>query len=202
VSAGGANVRPWTQQKRLQAERDTLGLYLSGHPIDEYLPELKQLTRDRLANLRPERESQWVAGLLVSTRTMRSKRGDNIAFITLDDRSGRLEISLFAKEYEQFRELLQKDAILVVDCQVSMDDFKGAMRGRAREVLNLTQARQRFAKAKPGVQTDAVAGYTGTLASHNPLSQKTQHVRQQIIIVRRLLHVTGLTLHVHQADPH
>jgi DNA polymerase-3 subunit alpha len=147
VSAGVINVRPWTQQKRLQAERDTLGLYLSGHPIDEYLPELKQLTRDRLANLRPERESQWVAGLLVSTRTMRSKRGDNIAFITLDDRSGRLEISLFAKEYEQFRELLQKDAILVVDCQVSMDDFKGAMRGRAREVLNLTQARQRFARA-------------------------------------------------------
>ncbi|WP_339858211.1 DNA polymerase III subunit alpha [Pseudohongiella acticola] len=147
VSTGVANVRPWTQQKRLQAERDTLGLYLSGHPVDEYLPELKQLTRDRLANLRPERESQWVAGLLVSTRTMRSKRGDNIAFITLDDRSGRLEISLFAKEYEQFRELLQKDAILVIDCQVSMDDFKGAMRGRAREVLNLTQARQRFAKA-------------------------------------------------------
>ena len=147
ISTGVANVRPWTQQRRLQAERDTLGLYLSGHPIDEYLPELKQLTRDRLANLRPERESQWVAGLLVSTRTMRSKRGDNIAFITLDDRSGRLEISLFAKEYEQFRELLQKDAILVVDCQVSMDDFKGAMRGRAREVLNLTQARQRFAKA-------------------------------------------------------
>lgn len=146
-AAGSVSVKPWTQQRRLQAEKDTLGLYLSGHPVDEYLPELKQLTRDRLANLRPERESQWVAGLLVSTRTMRSKRGDTIAFITLDDRSGRLEVSLFAKEYERFRELLQKDAILIVDCQVSMDDYNGAMRGRAREVLNLTQARQRFAKA-------------------------------------------------------
>jgi DNA polymerase-3 subunit alpha len=166
LSTGVLNVRPWTQQKRLQAERDTLGLYLSGHPIDEYLPELQQLTRDRLANVRPERESQWVAGLLVGTRTMRSKRGDNIAFVTLDDRSGRLEISLFAKEYEQFRELLQKDAILVVDCQVSMDDFKGAMRGRAREVLNLTQARQRFAKAiELELRADSLTpGFTTRLA--------------------------------------
>ncbi|MDO9519837.1 MAG: DNA polymerase III subunit alpha [Pseudohongiella sp.] len=145
--SANTKVRPWSQQQRLREEKETLGLYLSGHPIDEFLPELKQLTRDRLANLKAERETQLVAGLLVATRTMRSKRGDNIAFITLDDRSGRLEISLFAKEYEQFRELLQKDAILVVDCQVSMDDFNGALRGRAREVINLTQARQRFARA-------------------------------------------------------
>jgi DNA polymerase-3 subunit alpha len=152
---GGAKIRPWSQQQRLREEKETLGLYLSGHPIDEFLPELKQLTRDRLANLKAERETQLVAGLLVATRTMRSKRGDNIAFITLDDRSGRLEISLFAKEYEQFRELLQKDSILVVDCQVSMDDFNGALRGRAREVMNLTQARQRFARA---LQLDLHAG--------------------------------------------
>lgn len=145
--ASVGSVRPWTQQQRLREERETLGLYLSGHPIDEFLSELAQLTRDRLVNLKPEKESQLVAGLLVATRTMRSKRGDNIAFVTLDDRSGRLEISLFAKEYEKYRELLQKDAILVIDCHVSMDDFSGSMRGRAREVLSLTQARQRFAKA-------------------------------------------------------
>lgn len=150
-----SRIRPWSQQQRLREERDTLGLYLSGHPVDEFLPELKQLTRDRLANLKAERENQLVAGLLVGTRTMRSKRGDTIAFITLDDRSGRLEISLFAKEYEQFRELLQKDAILVVDCQVSMDDFNGTLRGRAREVMSLTQARQRFARA---LQLDLRAG--------------------------------------------
>mgnify|MGYP001627126746 CR=1 FL=1 len=152
---GNSRIRPWSQQQRLREERDTLGLYLSGHPVDEFLPELKQLTRDRLANLKAERENQLVAGLLVGTRTMRSKRGDTIAFITLDDRSGRLEISLFAKEYEQFRELLQKDAILVVDCQVSMDDFNGSLRGRAREVMSLTQARQRFARA---LQLDLRAG--------------------------------------------
>ncbi|MAO39526.1 MAG: DNA polymerase III subunit alpha [Pseudohongiella sp.] len=139
--------RPWSQQQRLREEKETLGLYLSGHPIDEYLPELSRLTRDRIANLRPEREAQWVAGLVVGMRTMRSQRGDLIAFVTLDDRSGRFEVSLFAKEYEQYRDLLQKDAILLVECQVSMDDFSGGMRGRTRQVLSLTQARQKFARA-------------------------------------------------------
>ncbi|MDP2092219.1 MAG: OB-fold nucleic acid binding domain-containing protein, partial [Pseudohongiella sp.] len=146
-SPGNQTVKPWSQQHRLREEKETLGLYLSGHPIDEFLPELRQMTRDRLANLKADRETQVLAGLLVATRTMRSKRGDNIAFITLDDRSARLEISLFAKEYERFRELLQKDAILVVDCQVSMDDFSGTLKGRAREVMTLTQARLRFASA-------------------------------------------------------
>src|SRR5690554_5774312 len=141
------NVRPWTQMRRLREEKDTLGLYLSGHPIDEFLPELQQLARDRLVAVKAEREHQWLAGLLVSTRTMRSKRGDMIAFITLDDRSARLEISLFGKEYERFRELLQDDTILLVECQVSNDDFSGGLRGRAREILSLDEARQRFAKA-------------------------------------------------------
>lgn len=139
-------VRPWSEQQRLTAERETLGLYLSGHPIDEFLPELGHMTRDRLVNLKPERESQLVAGLVVSTRTMKSKRGDNIAFVVLDDRSARLEVSVFAKEYEKFREYLSKDTILVVDCNVSVDDYSGSMRGRARNIMSFDEARQAYAK--------------------------------------------------------
>ena len=142
-----ARVRPWSEQHRLASERETLGLYLSGHPIDEFLPELGRMTRDRLANLKPERESQIVAGLVVSTRTMKSKRGDTIAFIVLDDRSARLEVSVFGKEYEQFRDLLLKDTILVVDCSVSVDDYSGAMRGRAKHIVSLDQARALFASS-------------------------------------------------------
>src|SRR5690606_38877028 len=143
-------VRPWSEQERLAAERETLGLYLSGHPVDEFLPELEKITRDRLANLKPERESQLVAGLVVATRTMKNKRGDTIAFVTLDDRSARLEVSVFAREYEQFRELLQKDSIVVIDCNVSVDDYNGdsgEMRGRARYVMSLDEARQRHARS-------------------------------------------------------
>ena len=141
-------IKPWAEQERLRAEKETLGLYLSGHPIDEFIPELSHLTRNRLAKLRPERAVQPVAGLLIDVRTMRNKAGDTIAFLTLDDRSGRLEIRLFAKEYERFRDILQKDQILVVDCTVSIDDYNGStqMQGRGKEVMTLEQARRSKAR--------------------------------------------------------
>jgi len=137
--------KPWLEQERLSAEKDTLGLYLSGHPIDEFLPELAHVTKDRISNLRPERGTQLVAGLLHGFRTMKSKAGDTIAFLTLDDRSGRFEVSLFAKEYEKYRELIQKDLILIVECTVSVDDYTGGMRGRAKQLMTLSQARKKFA---------------------------------------------------------
>ena len=147
LSIPGSRVRPWTEQQRLAAERETLGLYFSGHPVDEFLPEIEQFTRDRLANLKPERESQHIAGLVVAIRTMKSKRGDTIAMIQLDDRSARFEVSLYGKEYEQYRNLLLKDSILVIDCFVSVDDYSGSMRGRARRVMKLDQARAHFARS-------------------------------------------------------
>ncbi|MFM1895557.1 MAG: hypothetical protein RLZZ385_631 [Pseudomonadota bacterium] len=157
-------IRPWSDQQRLNAEKDTLGLYLSGHPIDEYLVELKQFTRDRIVNLKPEKESQLVAGLVHSVRTMKSRRGDTIAFVVLDDKSGRFEASLFAKEYEQFRDLLQRDSILVLDCTVSVDEYTGGMRGRVKDVLTLTEARQRFASQ---LSLHLLAGQlTGKSCSH------------------------------------
>lgn len=136
--------RPWSEQQRLTAEKETLGLYLSGHPIDEHLDELQQIAPVRLVNLRPERGGQIAAGLLHGFRTMKSKAGDTIAFLTLDDRSARFEVSLFAREYEKYRDLLQKDEILIVECSVSVDDYTGGMRGRARHVLTLEQARKKF----------------------------------------------------------
>lgn len=142
---GRRKFKPWAEQERLLAEKETLGLYLSGHPIDEFLPELSHITKERLSDLRPERGTQVVAGLLHGFRTMKSKAGDTIAFLTLDDRSARFEVSLFAKEYEKYRELIQKDLILIVECTITVDDYTGRVRGRAKQVMTLGQARKRFA---------------------------------------------------------
>lgn len=154
--------RPWTQKQRLSAEKETLGLYLSGHPIDEYLQELDGFTSDRLSRLKPTRGQQTVAGLVVSVRTMRSKRGEPLAFVTLDDRSGRLEVSLAPKEYEQYREYLHSDTILVLSCSVSVDDYSGGMRGRANKVMSLQEARQRHA-AQLHLQLPASVAVNGCL---------------------------------------
>ena len=145
LKSSHVRLHSWAEQQRLIAEKQTLGLYLSGHPIREYLPELKRITTGRLANLRPERGSQLVAGLLHDFRTMRSKKGERIAFLILDDSSGRFEISLFAKEYEKYRDLIQKDAILLIECTVSVDDYSGGIKGRAKQLMTLAEVRKRFA---------------------------------------------------------
>ena len=139
-------IKPLLEQDRLAAEKEALGLYLSGHPIDEFLPELANITKYRIAQLRPERGVQLVAGLLYASRTTRDKRGDSIAYLTLDDRSGRFEVTLYSKEYEKYRELIPKGLILVVECTVSLDDRNGGIRGRAKQIMTLDQARKKFAQ--------------------------------------------------------
>jgi DNA polymerase-3 subunit alpha len=145
LSASNITVRAWAEQHRLKVEKETLGLWLSGHPIDEFLDELSHITKNRLVNLRPERGPQTIAGVLHSIRTMKNKAGDTIAFLVLDDSSSRFEFSLFAKEYEQYRETLVKDVIMVVECAVSTDDYSGGMRGRGKSIMTLSQARKRNA---------------------------------------------------------
>ncbi|MFT4816029.1 MAG: DNA polymerase-3 subunit alpha [Pseudohongiellaceae bacterium] len=145
LSASNITVRAWAEQHRLKVEKETLGLWLSGHPIDEFLDELSHITKNRLVNLRPERGPQTIAGVLHSIRTMKNKAGDTIAFLVLDDSSARFEFSLFAKEYEKYRETLHKDVIMVVECAVSIDDYSGGMRGRGKSVMTLSQARKRNA---------------------------------------------------------
>ena len=145
LSASNITVLAWAEQHRLKVEKETLGLWLSGHPIDEFLDELSHITKNRLVNLRPERGPQTIAGVLHSIRTMKNKAGDTIAFLVLDDSSSRFEFSLFAKEYEQYRETLVKDVIMVVECAVSTDDYSGGMRGRGKSIMTLSQARKRNA---------------------------------------------------------
>ena len=135
------NVREWTFKERLRGEKETLGLYLTGHPIDEYEKEVRRFARQRIIDLKPSRDSQTIAGLVFDLRVMKSKRGDKVGFVTLDDRSARVEVSLFAEAYQAAQSLLQKDALLVVEGEVAVDDFSGGMRVRAKRVMSLEEAR-------------------------------------------------------------
>ena len=134
-------VREWNFKDRLRGEKDTLGLYLTGHPIDEYEQEVRRFARQRILDLKPSRDSQTIAGLVFDLRVMKNKRGDKVGFVTLDDRSARIEASLFAEAFQEAQALLQKDALLVVEGEVAVDDFSGGLRMRAKRVMSLEEAR-------------------------------------------------------------
>ena len=155
IPSGGGNedvysdfhrVRSWTMKERLNSEKETLGLYLTGHPIDEYESELNHFVSSRIANLKPEKSNQTVAGLVVAQRVMKTKRGDTMAFVTLDDRTGRIEVAIFADAYNQFRDLLLKDGLLVIQGQVSYDDYSGMLKMRADNISLLADVRQEKAR--------------------------------------------------------
>ena len=147
VYADHHKIRPLTPKEKLGGEKDTLGLYVTGHPIDEYEKELRQFVRSRIVDLKADFNHQTIAGLVVDLRTMKNKRGDTMAFLTLDDRSARIEISLFSEAFEEAREKISKGAILVVEGKVSFDDYSGQLKVRGNTVRTLLDARQSNVKA-------------------------------------------------------
>ena len=142
-------VKPWSDDERLNGEKETLGLYLTGHPIDQYLDEISHFVSCRIADVKPgnSKESRSiVAGLVIAMRVMKNKRGDKMAFLTLDDKSGRLEISIFSDTYEEYKDQLIKDSVLVVEGDVSIDDFSGGLKMVTRKVFSIGQARENYAR--------------------------------------------------------
>jgi DNA polymerase-3 subunit alpha len=135
-------VRTWTMKERLNAEKETLGLYLTGHPIDEYESELTHLVSSRIANLKPEKSTQTISGLVISQRIVKTKRGDNMAILTIDDRTGRMDVTLFAETFNNSRDVLSKDGLLVISGQVRYDDFSGMLKMSADNLRLLAEVRQ------------------------------------------------------------
>lgn len=137
----------WPEDERLRAEKDTLGLYLTGHPIDQYLDELRHFTTHRLMELNPDKKQNIViAGLIIAMRTMNTKRGDKMAFITIDDRSGRQEIALFSDKYEAYKEILIKDSVIVISGELGLDHYSGNARVNVNNIYDLDGARNHFAR--------------------------------------------------------
>jgi len=136
----------WPEPERLAAEKDTLGLYLTGHPIIAYEEEISHFTRAKLVNLKPAPGSTAVvAGLVVNVRTVTSRRG-RMAIVTLDDRTARIEVVVYSDVYQQYRDVLTKDRLLVVQGEVTLDEVTGLSAMIANELLDLDAARAVFAR--------------------------------------------------------
>ncbi|EKF75119.1 DNA polymerase III subunit alpha [Alcanivorax hongdengensis A-11-3] len=141
--------RHWNDDTRLNGERDTLGLFLTGHPIDQYETEVMQFVSARLNALQPtgKGEAATVAGLVVALRITRSKRsGERMAFVTLDDKTGRVEVSVFGKTFAQYGDIVQKDTLLIFKGGVRSDDYTGGFNLVADEVMDMRQARETYAR--------------------------------------------------------
>ncbi len=141
------NVPDWDEEQRMIYEKETLGLYLTGHPIVRYQQELAEITTARIVDLKPTKDqSVVIAGFVMAIRAMNNRRGERMAFLTLDDRSARIELGVFADVYPRYRDLLIKDKLLVVDGVVSVDEYTGGYKMSAEHIYDINQAREIYAK--------------------------------------------------------
>lgn len=137
-------VPKWSEEFWLEGEKETLGLYLTGHPINRYLDEIKRYSTGRLSTLQPTyKDVTTVAvGLVIGVRVMVNKRGKRWALVTLDDKSARMDIRLFPDKYEEFAELLTTDAIIVCSGHVAKDDYSGGIMMSVQDIMTVVDARE------------------------------------------------------------
>ena len=142
-------VPEWAERVRLDGERETLGLYLSGHPFDEYRDELRGLVSGSIADLSGDKpvvtqgEGFRFQGRPVTVAGMVdeiSKRGNRI-ILKIDDRSARLEATLFEEAFLQYKNILNKGEIVLLDGKIRYDDFIDGWRLTVNKVQAVEQVR-------------------------------------------------------------
>jgi DNA polymerase-3 subunit alpha len=218
----------WPLEQKLIGERETLGHFLSGHPLDPWAGELQALVGTSLGDLEKifaERRTNRgeapvvLAGLVTAVR----RRGDNQAFVQLEDTRGRVECAFFSEAFNEFGPLLSRDRIIVVEGSLREDAFNGGFSLRARQcwdfrtlcaqygrrlalTVDLRQGgtwerlQQLMAGFRPGgtpLRIDLVTGATrGTIELNGAASLRTD--AELISSLRALPGVSGVSLSLHR----
>lgn len=146
-----SDIAPWPELQRLQSEKESLGLYLTGHPVKVHLADIQNFASCQLGNLHKSipketnnrRGVAMTLAVLVSPLRRRTPRG---YFIAVEDHSGRADVFLSNEGFMTYADLMNKDEIVVVEGNVAADDFTGSYRITANHIMSLAEAKSRFAK--------------------------------------------------------
>ena len=141
------NVPDWEDHERLVGEKESLGFYLKGHPITRYEGELAKIITASLNRVKAGM-NLVVAGYIESIRIRSGLRG-RLAEMVLDDRTTRLQVTVYSETYQQYRELLEKDRLAIIKGEAVEDDYyESGVSIVAREIHSLAALRERFASLR------------------------------------------------------
>lgn len=136
-------VKPWSDEVRLKGEKDTLGLYLTGHPIDVYRAELKQFVSVKLNELTPTRRgvTSIFAGLVVDIANF-----PNRIMITLDDGTSRVEVSCNHERFQRYKDIIKLEQVVVIEGEIYEREGFDRPMARLSKAFNLNEIRQKRAQ--------------------------------------------------------
>jgi DNA polymerase-3 subunit alpha len=169
VGSAPVNVTPWTEVQQLAYEKEALGLYWSGHPIDRVADELKRFGAKTTADLAavaaangsdsgngqggPNAANGYrraggvdvaVGGIVAAIRPLKTRKGDRMAVITLEDPHGSVEVVVFPEAYTKAAAVLETGATVVVKGKVELDEE--SVRMMASEVLPIGAMREKMSR--------------------------------------------------------
>ncbi len=147
------SVPEWKEKDRLTFEKQALGLFLTGHPIDQYQSELQHIVHGSIASIlasveksRGKSEAR-LAGLLMGLRTRQDRKGRMMGFATLDDKTARLDVAIYSETFETYKNKLKADEVLVVEGSARMDGYTGMLSVTADKIYSIEEARESFARS-------------------------------------------------------
>lgn len=181
-------VPDWPDKVRLAGERKTLGLFLTGHPMDEYEAELSSFIDGKLADITETSVEEGngdeeqtakpfkprpvkVAGLVMDVNVKEGKQGHS-AYVILDDKSRQIEVAIYSKLYDDCASLLKQDAILVLEGRLQQDRVSGRHKIVAYQVRNIEMIREEkishitLSISKEDLQTDKIARLKKLISEH------------------------------------
>lgn len=136
------DVVPWDATTALQNEKKVLGMYLTGHPFKACESEVRQLAPVSFSNFSATQGHAVIGGLVSAIRKQKTKRG-RMAFVTLDDATGTVDVAIYAEALGDFP--LTEDMVLIAEGRIVLDEYSGGYRVNADKVYTLASAREAFA---------------------------------------------------------
>ncbi|MCU4530230.1 DNA polymerase III subunit alpha [Acinetobacter sp. P1(2023)] len=137
-------VKPWSDEVRLKGEKDTLGLYLTGHPIDVYRQELKAFIPVKLNEITATRRGVTTvyAGLVIDVANF-----PNRVVIVLDDGTARIEVSCNHERFQRFKDIIQVERVVVFEGEIYEREGFDRPMGRLNKAFTLNEIRQKRANS-------------------------------------------------------
>ncbi|MEO8484602.1 MAG: DNA polymerase III subunit alpha, partial [Acidobacteriota bacterium] len=138
-------VAPWTETEALGFEKEALGLYMSGHPLQRYAATLAAAGITRLADLAQSEADISIPGVVTGLRPLKTKRGDRMAVFSLEDEAGKVEAVVFPEAFSRFGGLVVSDAMLLVRGKYERDEDSSRL--VVSEITPLDVVRERAVRA-------------------------------------------------------
>ena len=132
----------WPEALKLAHEKETLGFYITGHPLRRHLAEIGAYANATTAKLAEKDAGSEIVigGVVANTRTMRTKKGNRMGILLLEDLEGVVEVLLFPDTYEKTQDVVLPDATIIV--QGKLDNDESGLRILASEILSVDRAHE------------------------------------------------------------